>query len=123
MDSRNAGSYDRVLHYWIAELLLRGAWLAPSLRPFYAGVRGSALGTYDSDKGYLLDYRRASTLGYNMKSLMALSAVLGWEITSNVRIRAEYTHQDIGLVGGVTRDIRAAARPADYFAFDVGTGF
>jgi hypothetical protein len=123
MDSRNASSYDRALHYWIAELLLRGAWLAPALRPFYAGVRASALGTYDDGKGYLLDFRRASTLGYNMESLTAYSAVLGWEITPNLRLRAEYTHQSISLVEGVTRAIRSAASPADYFAFEVGAGF
>jgi hypothetical protein len=123
MDSRNASSYDRALHYWIAELLLRGAWLAPALRPFYAGVRASALGTYDDGKGYLLDSRRASTLGYNMDSLTAYSAVLGWEITPNLRLRAEYTHQSISLVEGVTRAIRSAASPADYFAFEVGAGF
>jgi len=53
---------------WIAELILRGAWVAPVLRPFYTGFRASGLGTYDDDRGYLLDVRRSGTLGYNMKS-------------------------------------------------------
>ena len=107
----------------MAELLLRGAWIAPALRPFYAGVRANALGTYDHDRGYILDMRRSGTLGYNMESLTAYSAVLGWELTRNVRLRAEYTHQRIKMVDGVTQDITDEAKHPDYFAIEVGAGF
>ena len=125
MDARggNNSSYDRVLHYWIAETLLRGAWISETLRPFYLGLRADALGTYDEDAGYLLDSRESSTLGYNMESLTAYSAVLGWELTRNVRLRAEYTHKDIDLVRGVTDALRKAARDNDIFAIEVGASF
>jgi hypothetical protein len=123
MNAKDASSYDRTLHYWIAELLLRGAWIAPALRPFYAGVRANALGTYDDERGYVLDMRRNATLGYNMESLTAYSAVLGWELTRNVRLRAEYTHQRIGLVEGVTKAISDEAKHPDYFGVEVGAGF
>jgi hypothetical protein len=120
----NGGSlYDRTLQYWIAELILRGSWISGTLRPFYAGLRANALGTYDDDEGYLLDSRRSSTLGYNMNTLTAYSAVLGWELTSNLRLRAEYTRSDIDLVRGVTPEIRAAARKTDYFAVAMGASF
>lgn len=123
MDARGDSSYDRVLHYWIAETVLRGAWLSETLRPFYLGLRADALGTYDEDAGYLLDSRKASTLGYNMESLTAYSAVLGWELTQNLRLRAEYTHNDIDLVRGVSDAIRDAARKNNTFAVEVGASF
>lgn len=123
IDSTGPSSYDRVLHYWIAETLLRGAWISETLRPFYLGLRANALGTYDGGKGYLLDFRRGSTLGYNMESLTAYSAVLGWELTSNLRLRAEYTRADIDVVRGVTQAIRDAARDTDSFAVEMGASF
>ncbi len=123
IDSRSGTTYDRVLHYWIAELLLRGAWASDLLRPFYVGVRANALGTYDGDEGYLLDVRRSGSLGYNMESLTEYSAVLGWELSHYLRLRAEYTRSQIDLVRGVTSDLRAAARDADFFAIELGASF
>lgn len=123
IESQGDSSYDRVLHYWIAELLLRGAWASEVLRPFYAGLRANALGTYDGGEGYLLDSGMRSTLGYNMESLTAYSAVLGWELSRNLRLRAEYTHRDVGLVRGVTPEIQASARELDSFAVEVGASF
>jgi len=123
IDSAGGSRYDRNLHYWIAEAILSGAWLAEELRPFTLGLRANALATYDDDEGYLLDFRRAPTLGYNMESLTAYSTVLGWKLTSNLRLRAEYTHTDIDLVRGVTDAIRDAARNADSFAVEVGASF
>jgi hypothetical protein len=123
IDSRGGSSYDRVLHYWIAEAVLRGAWLSRPLAPFYLGVRANALGTYDGDAGYLLDSRRSAQLGYNMESLTAYSAVLGWDLTSNLRLRAEYTIQDIDLVRGVSQAMADAARDADFFAIELGASF
>lgn len=87
------------------------------------GVRGSGLGTYDADAGYLLDRRWAGTLGYNMKALTAYSAVLGWELNRHLRLRAEYTHNDVDLVRGVTPAIAASARKNDSFAVEFGASF
>lgn len=123
MDARGDSSYDRVLHYWIAETVLRGAWLSETLRPFYLGLRADALGTYDANRGYLLDFREGGTLGYNMESLTAYSAVLGWELNQNLRLRAEYTHNDVEMVRGVSDTIRDAARKNDTFAVEVGASF
>jgi hypothetical protein len=123
MNAKGSSAYDRVLHYWIAETLLRGAWISETLRPFYLGLRANALGTYDADEGYLLDSRRRSTLGYNMQSLTAYSAVLGWELSQNLRLRAEYTHGDIDLVRGVSQALRDAAGDTDAFAVEVGASF
>jgi hypothetical protein len=123
IDSRGGEAYDRVLHYWIAEAILRGAWLSRPLAPFYLGVRANALGTFDGDAGYLLDFRRSSQLGFNMESLTAYSTVLGWDLTSNLRLRVEYTFQDIDLVRGVSLAVADAARRADFFAIELGASF
>jgi hypothetical protein len=123
IDSNGGTAYDRTIHYWIAELILRGAWLGESFRPFYAGVRANALGTYDSEEGYMLDMRRNDTLGWNMESLTAYSAVLGWDITPWLRLRSEYTNQRIDLVRGVTPAIRSNARDADFYAVELGGHF
>jgi hypothetical protein len=123
IDSNRGSFYDRTLYYWIAELVLRGAWLGEGLRPFYAGVRATGVGTYDSEDGYLLDVRRADTLGWNMETLTEYSGVLGWDITSWLRLRTEYTNQRIDLVRGVPADIRGRARDADFYAVELGGHF
>jgi hypothetical protein len=119
----DAPGYDRSLHYWIAELILKGAWLTEDLRPFYLGLRANALDTFDDGDGYALDARLRSTLGYNIESLTAYSLVLGWNLTSNVRLRAEYTRLDIDLVRGVTDAIRHAGSDADLYGVEVGVAF
>jgi hypothetical protein len=123
MDSTGGSTHDRAIHYWIAEVILRGAWASEVLRPFYLGARASAIGTYDDDRGYLLDFRYAPNVGYNMQSLTAYSGVLGWELSPNFRVRAEYTHTDIDLVRGVSDGIRAAARDADSYGVEFGASF
>jgi len=123
IDSTGGSVYDRVLHYWIAEAVLRGAWLSETLRPFYLGARGSGLGTYRDDEGYALDRRFRGTLGYNMESLTAWSAVLGWELTRHLTLRAEYTFRDVDLVDLPDGALRAAARDTDYFGIEVGASF
>lgn len=94
------------------------AWLVSA-----GSASADALATYEDGEGYLLDFRRAPTLGYNLESLTAYSTVLGWKLTSNLRLRAEYTHTDIEVVRGVTDAIRDAARNADSFAVEVGASF
>ncbi|HXK25460.1 MAG TPA: hypothetical protein VMS55_22515 [Myxococcota bacterium] len=123
IDSQGPTLYDRTLAYWIAEVILRGAWLGEGFRPFYAGARVQSLGTTDTDKGYLLDFRRSSDLGYNMHELLTYSGVLGWDITDWLRLRTEYSHQDIDLVRGVNEDIREDAKDSDYWAVELGGHF
>lgn len=123
IDSADTAFYDRTLHYWIAELILRGAWASEALRPFYVGLRANALATFDRDEGYSLDKGLRSTLGYNMESLTAWSGVLGWNLTGNVRLRVEYTRLEIDLVRGVPDAIRDASGDSDLYAFEVGVAF
>ena len=123
IDSQGGSFYDRTLQYWIAELIVQGAWLGESFRPFYTGFRAQSLGTTDSDDGYLLDVRRSGSLGYNMHELAQYSTVLGWDITEWLRLRAEYTVQDIEVVRGVTNAIRDAAHNTNYFAVELGGDF
>lgn len=115
--------YDRNLDYWIAELIVRGAWLGPDWSPFYLALRADALGTFDDGRGYLLDVRRAGTLGYNMESIRAYSVGLGWHMNSGLTLRAGYSFREVNLVDGVTEAIRDAARRADRFGVELGAHF
>jgi hypothetical protein len=123
INSAGGGFFDRTLYYWIAEAIFRGAWISEDLKPFYLGARGSGLGTYDDDEGYSLDSRLRPTLGYNMDSLTAWSAVFGWDLSRFLRLRMEYTLLDAGLVRGVTSDIRSESNQLDYFGVEVGASF
>jgi hypothetical protein len=120
---QKGGLYDRRLHYWVAEVILEGSLVTPEARDFYLGLRADGIGTYDSKEGYLLDVRRARTLGYNMKSLTAYSAVVGWRVFRLVTLRVEYTHQDIDLVRGTDASIRRHTRDIDSAAIEVGVHF
>ncbi len=120
---QNGGGYDRRLHYWVAELLLYGGLISPRLDDVYTGFRAHGLGTYDRDKGYLLDSRRAETLGYNMKSINAYSFVLGWKMLRFVTLRAEYTHRDIDLVRGAKASLGGEADDVDSWGVEVGIQF
>jgi hypothetical protein len=115
--------YDRELQYWIAELLLEGRLASRRLERVYLGLRGSGLGTFDEDEGYLLDSRYASTLGYNMAEYMAWSAVLGYRLTPGLTLRVEYTRSLVDLVEGVTDPIRNAAEDVDFVGADLRIAF
>jgi len=123
INSPGGNLYDTDLYYWIAEVLLEGAAATPLLAPFYLGLRADGLGTYDSDKGYLLDSRSSGTVGYNAKSYQAYSMVLGWRMTDGVTLRAEYSFRDIGLVNGVTDAIRGDAGSQDLYGIEIGVDF
>jgi hypothetical protein len=121
---QKGGRYDRRLHYWIAELILEGSLVTPEMKDFYLGLRADGIGTYDSGEGYLLDFRRASTLGYNMKSLTSYSAVIGWRLFRFVTLRVEYTHQDIDLVRGTLPPVPTGnVRDIDSAAIELGVHF
>jgi hypothetical protein len=123
LDAEDSHAYDRRLRYWISELVLEGGMLSRSLAPFYLALRANGLGTYDRDKGYLLDFRYGSSVGYNMQSLTAYSIGAGWHLTEDITLKAEYTLTDIGLVSGVTSAIRDAAERSDFFAAALGVDF
>jgi hypothetical protein len=123
IDSDGGSFYDRELQYWIAELILRGAWVSETLRPYYLGLRANGLGTYDRDEGYVLDRRLRGSVGYNAESLTAYSAVLGWDVTRQVRLRLEYTYVDLELVRGVSPAIADEAGALHAFIAEVGVSF
>jgi len=123
IDNSGGSLYDRALQYWITELLLEGRLVSRRLDRLYVGVRGSGLGTFEDDEGYLLDSRYSSTLGFNMSEYTALSAVLGFRLTPGVTLRAEYTHSMVDLVTGVTDPIRDAAEDVDFFGADLRLSF
>lgn len=123
LQSDDASLYDRTLHYWIAELVLEGAAVSPELRPIYLGLRANGIGTYDRGEGYLLDVRQAGLFGWNTESLHVYSLVLGWKMSSQLRLRAEYSMIDVELVRGVTDDIRDGSERNDVFAVELGAEF
>jgi hypothetical protein len=123
IDSTGASLYDRDLFYWVAEVVLEGAVAAPALRPFYLGMRADGLGTYDENRGYLLDSRENAFLGWNSNRLQAYSVVLGWRMTDGVTLRAEYSFRDIGLVQGVDAEVRDAAEDQDLYGIEIGVDF
>jgi hypothetical protein len=115
--------YDRQLVYWVAELILEGRLASRSLDRAYLGLRGSALGTYDDEEGYLLDSRYASTLGWNMSEYTAWSAVIGYRLAPGVTLRAEYTRSLVELVDGVSAAIDDAGEDVDFFGADLRLAF
>jgi hypothetical protein len=123
IDGEDGGAYDRKLHYAIAELVLRGSLLGPVFAPGYVGVRADTLGTFDGEHGFLLDWRYAETLGFNMESYWAYSAVVGWQLGRYTTLRAEYSLRDIELVRGVPASVRDAARDVDTFSVELGVAF
>jgi len=123
IDSDGGSLYDRELQYWIAELILRGAWFSEQLRPYYLGLRANGLGTYDRDEGYVLDKRLRGSVGYNAESLTAYSAVVGWDLTRQVRLRLEYTYVDLELVRGVPAAVADEAGALHAFIAEVGVAF
>ena len=123
LDSRDAQIYDRSLHYWIAELVLRGGLLQPELAPGFLGLRADSIATGDSGRGYLLAIDYADSLGYNMRRFTAYTVVLGWRLGGLAALRAEYSLRDIDLVRGATPALRDAARNADSFALELGISF
>jgi hypothetical protein len=123
IDAKDSSRFDRELVYWIAEYILQGGAIAPELTPFYLALRANGIGTYDDGAGYFLDIGQAFTLGYNMESLSVYSIALGWHLTKWTTLRAEFSRQEIGLVDGVPRWLREAARDDNYFGVELGAAF
>jgi hypothetical protein len=123
LDARDPGPYDRAIHYWIAELVLGGAVLSPSLAPATLGLRADGIGTGDKGRGALLSIDLVGTLGYNQRSLRAYSAVLGWQLGAGTTLRAEYSLRDIELVRGAASALGAAADDANELGLELGVRF
>jgi len=123
IETDGASLYDRNLEYWIAELILRGALLAPELSGAWLALRANGLGSYDDGRGYLLDSRRRNTLGFNMESITVYSIGLGWQLSHGLTLRAEYSFHHVDTVDGVTEAIRHAADRADLFGIELGAHF
>jgi hypothetical protein len=102
IDSGASALYDRSLHAWIAELVLEGRLATPELRAFYLAFRANGLGTYDRDRGYLLDVRSSGRVGYDARSLEAYSAALGWRVTRWTTLKLEYSRQHFTTVRGAS---------------------
>jgi hypothetical protein len=123
IDGDDGGAYDRTLHYGIAELVLRGSVLGPQFAPGYVGFRADTLGTFDDERGFLLDWRYAETLGYNMEEYWAYTLVAGWELGRHAVLRVEYSFRDIDLVEGVPEEVRDEAEDPSTFAVEFGVHF
>jgi hypothetical protein len=123
LDAEDGSAYDRTLHYGIAEVVLRGSVVGPLFAPGYVGVRADTLGTFDAERGFLLDMRYDDTLGYNMQSYWAYTAVVGWQLGRHAILRAEYSLRNIELVRGVSAAIRDAAADVDTFSVELGIQF
>jgi hypothetical protein len=123
IEAHGSGPYDRTLYYWIAEIVAEGRLVSPALQPLYLGLRANGLTTNDAGRGYMLDIRLKDTLGFNMRDLNELSAVLGVRLGRYVVVRGEYAFRDVDLVRGVTPAIHGAAGDDHWFAFDVGVSF
>ncbi|MEZ4217448.1 MAG: hypothetical protein R3E88_13275 [Myxococcota bacterium] len=123
IETAGAGPYDRSLVYWIAEAVAEGGLVSPALAPVYVGVRASGLTTGDRGRGYLLDFRMAETLGFDMYRLDEYAGVVGVRIGDHVRVRAEYTYQDVALVRGAAAAVASPRGDEHVFAIDVGIAF
>ena len=123
VDSSGPDTYDRALQYWVSEVVLEGGLASEFFEPFYLGFRADGFGTYDKDKGYLLDLDTSSSVGYNASSTEAYSTVLGWRLTDHLTLRAQYSFQDLDLVRGVTPAVAGAAEDTDFWAVDMVLSF
>jgi len=123
LDAEAGSAYDRTLQYGIAEAVVSGSLLSPVLAPGYFGVRADTLGTFDSNRGYLLDAHYGDSLGYDMEALWAYSAVVGWKLGAFTTLRAEYSLHDIDLVRGVPASLQDHANDANTFAVELGIQF
>ena len=123
LDSRGAEIYDRELWYWIAELVVGGQVVNPALHPLYLGARVDGVGTWDDDRGYLLDVRYTGAFGYNMEHIIAYTAVAGWRLGDYVTLRAEYSHRDTALVRGAATALPGQTGNEDVYSVEFGLHF
>jgi hypothetical protein len=123
IESNGASIYDRELWYWIAEFEINGKVFSSALHPLFLGLRADGLGTWDDDRGYLLDVRYTGDFGYNMKRITAYSAVLGWRLGEYVTMRAEYSLRDVSLVRDAAALLPSSTGNEDVYSIEFGLHF
>jgi hypothetical protein len=107
--------YDADLQYWTAEGILELGSIADALDPLYLALRYSAIGTFDSDKGWRLRVmNEGANLGFNVDRVHAISAGIGLRLGEHVVLKAEYSWFDFQLVRGVTAALESLAGSRDY---------
>lgn len=86
--------YARQLIYYYGEAKVN---ITPEL---YVVGRYSAIGTFDSGKGYLLggDYDGAQAFGYDTKSLTRFGGAVGYWISPNTVLKVEFDNDAIALI-------------------------
>ena len=67
---------------------------------FYVVGRYSAIGTFDSTKGYMFggDYDGATSFGFDVKSFSRLGGALGYKITDNTILKVEVDNDTVQLI-------------------------
>lgn len=118
--STGASLYDRALWYWIGEAVLGGQLVSAALHPLFAGVRVDGVGTFDQNRGYLLDVRYTGQFDFNMESIVAYTGVLGCHLGEYVTVRAEYSHRDIELVRGSALLLPGRTGDSDVYTLEFG---
>jgi len=121
--SQGATRYDRTLWSWLAEIVVEGKVAAPLLAPLFVGVRVDGVGTFDRNRGYLLDVRYTGDYGYNMAHLIAYTGVLGLHLGEFVTLRAEYSHRDVDLVRRAAADLGDGTGDADLYTVALSLHF
>jgi hypothetical protein len=107
----------------LAELVVGGELISPRWKPLFVGLRAGGLSTCDNERGYLLDRRYSSSLGYNMENMLAYTAVAGWHLGEYVTLRAEYSHRDVDLVRGAAAALPEREGNEDVYSVEVGLHF
>ncbi|MBW2386299.1 MAG: hypothetical protein JRG92_21940 [Deltaproteobacteria bacterium] len=114
--------WNRQIHAFVAEVVLHGGLLTAELDAFYIGVRATGLGTFDDGFGYMFDFRQPD-IGYNMRSLIDYSVVIGWHLIDWTTLRIEYTRRSIDLVDGTPAGIHALSSDLNHFGIELGVHF
>ncbi|HYR97077.1 MAG TPA: hypothetical protein VEM57_10090 [Candidatus Binatus sp.] len=122
--SAGASAYDRDLTYGTAEAILGLGAFTRTLERLYVAARYSAIGTFDRDRGYLLDAMNGGEdLGFNTRRVTVASLGIGVRLTSFLTLKSEYSWYDFVLVRGVTPDIRADAGGRNFFGVGATVAF
>jgi hypothetical protein len=122
--SDGSSAYDRDLDYGTAEAIVGFGGLSHALERLYVAARGSAIGTFDRNEGYLLDAMNGGDdLGFNTRRVTVASLGLGVRVTRFLTLKSEYSWYDFALVRGVTPEIRAEAGGRNFFGLGATLAF
>jgi hypothetical protein len=114
---------DRDFHYTIAQALVDGSIVTPDigwLASTYAVVRYSEIGTYDSTEGYkFVGASSGWSLGPLTEDVSAWQFGVGYHISANAKVVAEYDLYDFNLTDGAAGD----AYDRDQYLIDLAIRF